>query len=390
MSSANNRVSLLIIGAVFTLMPAIFLAVGGGMAWSQHRRIATGQPVEALVERAEVIAQSGSGRNRRTNYVPSITYRYSVQGREYVSDTVLPLSFSSSNRSWASAIVARYQPGAKATAYYDPANPAEAFLLREYSFFPYIFTVFPGLFLGLGLPMLASGLGLIGAPPAGADAGVAKPSAAEPNWFELPPAKTLRATVLGRFIGAGSMLAGLIGPAHYFLVADRPYSTVAFGFVGVYVLVLLIPVAMGIHAWSVSRAVGDALVLVDRAVASPGQPLTIHAELPVRRARVEGELRASLLCKRTQVTGSGKHRRTSVTEEFKVEGDAARVDPSAPDAPLVAQLTVELDRFAHTTSPTGSNPRYDWQIVVRGVFAGAPDYRAEFPLRVQASFSDAT
>lgn len=388
MSSANNRISLLIIGIVFTLMPAIFLAVGGGMAWSQHRRIATGQPVEALVERAEVLAQSGSGRNRRTNYVPSITYRYSVQGREYVSSNTLPLSFSSSNQSWASAIVARYAPGTKATAYYDPANPAEAFLIREYSFFPYIFTVFPGLFLGLGLPMLASGLGLIGTTPAGHDAAVARPSPAEPGWFELPPAKTLRATVLGRFIGAGAMLVGLLGPAHYFLVADRPYSTVAFGFVGVYLLVLLIPLAMGIHAWSVSRAVGDALVLIDRAVATPGQSLSVHAELPVLRARAEGELRATILCKRTQVTGSGKHRRTSVAEEFKVEGEAARVDPSAPDAPLVAQLTVELDRFAHPTSPTGANPRYDWLIVVRGVFAGAPDYRAEFPLRVQSSFSD--
>jgi hypothetical protein len=388
MRSTAARGALIAIGLMFTLIPAIFLTVGGGMALSQHRRIVAGLPVEATIDRSEVLARSGTGRNRRASYTPSIAYRYSVQGREYTSQTAMPLEFSSSNRSWAAAIVASYPAGAKATAYYNPTDPADAFLVREYSFFPYIFTVFPGLFLGLGVPMLASGLGLLGGPSTSKSDPVARPCPTEPGWFELAPVKTLRATVLARFVGAASMLSGLVGPAHYFLVADRPYSTLAFAFAGVYAVVLLIPIAMGLHAWFVSRAVGDAVVLIDRPAAAPGAPLSIHAELPLLRARAEGELRASLICTRTLVTGSGKQRRTSTTEEFKAEGQAAPVDPAAPDAPLIAQLTVTLDPFAHTTSPASANPRYEWVVRVRGVFAGAPDYRADFPLRVQASFSD--
>jgi hypothetical protein len=49
-------------------------------------------------------------------------------------------------------VTARYAVGTEYTAYYDPDNPAEAFLLRSRSFLPWAF---------VGIPLIA--LVLIGA-----------------------------------------------------------------------------------------------------------------------------------------------------------------------------------------------------------------------------------
>ena len=53
-----------------------------------------------------------------------------------------PLKQSRSGR-WAHRIIARYDVGSSYTAYYDPANPGDAFLLRSRSIIPWGFTGIP-------------------------------------------------------------------------------------------------------------------------------------------------------------------------------------------------------------------------------------------------------
>jgi hypothetical protein len=68
-----------------------------------------------------------------------------VNGREYVASRVTPLSESRSGR-WAYRVVDRYHAGSDYTAFYDPANPAEAFLMRSRSIIPWAF---------IGIPLIA-------------------------------------------------------------------------------------------------------------------------------------------------------------------------------------------------------------------------------------------
>ncbi len=92
-------------------------------------------PTTAIVRSAGVSARTGSGRNHSTTYGPEITYEYDVAGKHYTSSSVLPLGqFSTSDRNWAHDIVRPFKAGRQSTAWYNPADPSEAFIAREYSF----------------------------------------------------------------------------------------------------------------------------------------------------------------------------------------------------------------------------------------------------------------
>lgn len=66
----------------------------------------------------------------KQRYAVQVRYRYTVAGRAYestrrVTDTEEPVDSSRAN-----AIAARYAKGGEAAAYYNPQNPAEAYLER--------------------------------------------------------------------------------------------------------------------------------------------------------------------------------------------------------------------------------------------------------------------
>lgn len=81
------------------------------------------QPVPAVM--LESYKAGGGG---RSGYYPKVSYRYEVKGRTYVADTLDAGVWSHPS---VDAIVARYPVGAAVTAYYNPADPAEAVLTRE-------------------------------------------------------------------------------------------------------------------------------------------------------------------------------------------------------------------------------------------------------------------
>ncbi|HEY7091015.1 MAG TPA: DUF3592 domain-containing protein, partial [Tepidisphaeraceae bacterium] len=103
-----------IFGLFFVLMPLGFIAIGAGMAWRQSIKLTTYRPVEAAVLSAHVDTHRGS---KSTTYSPYVQYRYSVNGQQYVSSTVTPLS-ESSGHAWAQGIVNQYPAGRKVTAYF--------------------------------------------------------------------------------------------------------------------------------------------------------------------------------------------------------------------------------------------------------------------------------
>ncbi len=119
-------------------------SVGGTMIEREHRRLTTWLPVEATILSKDIDANSdGDG----TTYSPVITYRYYVNDRPYTSSRVLPTSERRSG-GWAHRIVAQYELSAKYTAWYDPADPAEAFLRRARG-------VVAPIFAGIGLCLIA-------------------------------------------------------------------------------------------------------------------------------------------------------------------------------------------------------------------------------------------
>ena len=118
---------------------SIFLGVGAVMLYRENRRLTTYRPVEATVLDTRVEERRDSD---GSTYEPVVVYRYYVNDRPYTASRVTPLKMSRSGR-WASRVIAKYRTGATYIAYYDPAEPSEAFLMRSRSIVPWAFIMIP-------------------------------------------------------------------------------------------------------------------------------------------------------------------------------------------------------------------------------------------------------
>jgi hypothetical protein len=141
------------IAVVIALMGVLFGSIGGVMLAREVRRLSTWQPVEATVLRTRVDIRTDSD---GSTYAPIVTYRYSVNDRDYTSSGTLPVNESRSG-SWAYRVVARFRPGERYTAWYDPESPADAFIVRSHSIVAPIFTAIGAIAVvaGLGIGMSA-------------------------------------------------------------------------------------------------------------------------------------------------------------------------------------------------------------------------------------------
>jgi len=125
--------------AAFGLFTFPFLGFGVHAVWREQRSLMTFRPVTAEVSETRVESRSDS---EGSSYAPVVTYRYVVDGRTYVSSRTTPLNESGGAR-WARRITSRFEPGAHYTAYYDPDEPANAFLVRDRSAAPWAFVGIP-------------------------------------------------------------------------------------------------------------------------------------------------------------------------------------------------------------------------------------------------------
>ncbi len=124
---------------------AIFVAVGLGLLGSEVYRVATWQPVSARVLSTDIKAVRG---DKGTSYSPVVRYLYSVNGTQYESRQVLPITVSASY-GWATRLRDRFHPGQVVTAYVNPSQPGSAFLVREVSLIPLWFVAIPLVMVGV-------------------------------------------------------------------------------------------------------------------------------------------------------------------------------------------------------------------------------------------------
>jgi hypothetical protein len=118
---------------------AVFCSVGLGLFGLTVYRIAMWRPVTAQVV-SSAVGTVGSGKGN--SYKPVVVYNYRFQGFPFQAATVTPIDISAS-QSWAQSIVNKYRPGDVTTAYVNPGNPYNAFLVRQVSYIPLLFVVIP-------------------------------------------------------------------------------------------------------------------------------------------------------------------------------------------------------------------------------------------------------
>jgi Protein of unknown function (DUF3592) len=127
---------------VVVALLSIFLGIGVTQAVRQTHLLTHAVAVPATIDRVEIRESS-----KKNAFYPVVAFRYRVEGREYASDHVFCLDVGESNRRWAESVVARFHPGDEVQALVDQENPADAFLLKDANFFPYMFLLFGMLFV---------------------------------------------------------------------------------------------------------------------------------------------------------------------------------------------------------------------------------------------------
>lgn len=142
----RDHTGLAIMGAVC----CAFLGIGATLLVKEQRRLSVFRPVTATVVSTRVEEHHDS--DGRT-YEPVVVYRYRVNDREYVASRVTPLRESRSG-GWAHRVTQRFPVGSTQTAYYDPADPADAYLMRSRSILPLAFTGIPL----VGLVLIVAGI----------------------------------------------------------------------------------------------------------------------------------------------------------------------------------------------------------------------------------------
>ena len=135
----------MVLGAAIALSGAVF-------AWLMWASFQRARVMDAWTSVPCVIVESRLAEeilnpNTPVNYRPVVRYRYEVAGRTLESDRLRRIETKSSRREKMNTLLAPYPPGAEAAAWVNPADPAEAVLIRDkrtaiYSiWFPLLFVV---------------------------------------------------------------------------------------------------------------------------------------------------------------------------------------------------------------------------------------------------------
>ncbi len=360
---------------IFGAFPLIFVGIGAYGVWDQHHKITTYQPVTAKVRSTRVAEHRG----KSTTYSPEVMYRYKVGDVAYTSHNVLPFS-ESAGYAWAQEIISHYHPCQSTEAYYDPAKPGNAFLLKHYSFAPYLFVLFPMIFLVVPVSLYFAQT---------ATRPLAPPTPQPDGWFELKPASRVAARGQRALVVTGVWQSiGVLASGHYFSVATPPYETAAIVATGIYGALGCIPLAMAIYYFLVHRHIGDARIFVNTQQFVLGEEVALLLQQPVCTGLQITALNANLVCNETARTTSGG--KTSIQTAVCYRDDAVLLSnhPAQPRETLTGTHTFTLPE-EQTTSAAASSPpkekgypRFAWQIEVHTKIAHGPDYRGKFPLIV--------
>jgi len=146
-----------LLGIVIVIVVGAAAAGFGGYMWmEQGERINSYESTEATVLSSEVeveVDRTGDGTER--TYYPEITYEYTVDGQTYENSNVMPgPGQSSTGQNRANNLVEDHPEGETVTAYYDPENPSNSFLVKNQQLMFLGVAAFGGLFALLGVASL--------------------------------------------------------------------------------------------------------------------------------------------------------------------------------------------------------------------------------------------
>lgn len=371
--------------ALFTVVAAFFVSVGVNQVLTQQQALADARPVVGTVFRKPElrVSESVDSKNRKTvTYRPEVWYRYSVGDVLCTGQTVFPMTRTTSKRR-GEEVVGRFSEGKPVTVWYVPdatGMPKSSFLIREWDFTPYLTILYCMIPLAVGLSVW------VARPWQRAKVAPPRPAQQGGAWHPLEIRVSQRArrhpwraATLIWFVLGGAAIG------HYFVKADRPYSLEALIVSPIYLALGLIPLGMFVRHLRGARTADDVKVSVNTDVFRRGKTFDVRVEQRYKRSARLEVLRVGLVCEQTAPVTRKNRVVLDTSILFQTWNDMKADQDVNPGRALEARtkLTPPADQPAST--PEGSPPpSYRWRISVEAKVRNRADYRAEFPIIVEA------
>jgi hypothetical protein len=288
--------------------------------------------------------------SRFGGFEPDVGFAYKVGGQTYESQQAAPLRVNGS-RDWAEGVRRRIAADGS-TAYVNPRDPGDAYLVPIGRFRPYGFILAGFVLFGLGLIPVRSG-GALAHEPVAITGGPF-------DWYDLTPGGTHADRALAWSAAALLWyLVGTIAVAHYYLTTPPAYELKSAVIAVLYAGLGIWPAHRALSAAAVAARLAAPKARMTRNTAHLGEPIIVRVEQPFLRDTVVREVRVVLTCVRRNGLGSDRYFSASciAAEERAVRAGESIHGEFSFEVP-------EKKRHASTPFTRWDYPRTDWQIEV--------------------------
>lgn len=382
MNEENNKKNTFGMPQVFALalfVGGIAIAVHGAkQIIEQHLKNMTYKPVSAVVLHTGTAEKSDVGR-RDVTYKPVVKFEYHVKNKRYTSGNLYSIP-RFSDIEWARSVAGQFDKGDEVHAFYNPEDPADAYLIKYFAFFPYLIT------LASLLPFLFGSIAV--AIPETYNA----PRKVSEGKFEIEARTGIAKERLGFGIGSISYLfIGLPALAHFFYYVKPPYSLPVYIVTAVYGIIAIF------YTWSfagyvrLGRNLNEIRLYTDTDTFFLGDEINIRGCLQTKR---ELEIKKMLCGLDLEVSGD----LFKIKEEKKL-GWGGLLKPVCYKNRVIvmegrrygARETVDFSCIVKV--PEGKHPStppeitegfgYTWNLVVRVRISKSLDYNASYPIYIK-------
>jgi hypothetical protein len=319
---------------------------------------------------------------------PDIRYRYQIDDRRYTSDryNFMP---GSTNDSTVASTVERYAPGTRFPCYVDPADPTQAVINRDVTYWYYLGLIFCAAFAGIPLLVGTFAVRRLSATRAARQMSDAPMSASAPDSGSIGTATDLGPMVLeptvspmGKLIGATVICLfwnGIVGVFTFFEIQQFMSGGSGSWFMAIFLLLFQV-IGVALLLWVPYQMLALAnprpTITLSRGTLPIGGAVPFQWQLTGAASRVT-RLTVTLKGREEARYRRGTDTRTD-THEFHSEVLAEATDPMSIER---GSGTIRIPaRTMHSFS--AYNNKIIWTLTVKGEISRWPDVDESFDVTV--------
>ncbi len=355
-----------IIGYALVIVVSAGLLIGLGIHGARHQQsmLSSYRPTPANIEKIEVRSSKMGG------FEPSVSFSYRVGAMRYSSQRFAPLLVNGS-RHWADSVVEKVRY-TSATAYVNPSDPSEAYLMPIGRFRPFGLILAGLVILNLGLLPLSKA-GVFSRTPGSTSRGPY-------DWFELKPSVTITGCAFGwsAFTLWWYTSAG-VTVGYYYHAVPPTYEAKALVAAVLYAVAGLWPAYRALRATALALKLRPPGVRMIKHTVELDEPIIIRIDQKFSGHATVREVRVALSCIIHNGIGLDRYFKTShivLKDRSTQSGDRVQ-----------GEYAFEVPEKKRRPSTPGSRfafPRIDWVIEVT-TQTSAGSHTASYPIKAVRS-----